>query len=212
MLSRILNRIKLMFPSNPRKVFTRIYKNNAWGSAESLSGPGSTLKSTWNIRQQLPGLLKKWKIKKMLDLPCGDFNWMSRVDLSETDYLGADIVPEIIASNKLKYPEKKFIVLDIIHDQLPAADLLLCKDCFIHLQNTDVIKALENIKRSGIHYLLASTYPVDFNKIILTGHFRPINLQRPPFNLPEPLELIEDFADDGTERYLGLWDLHELRK
>jgi hypothetical protein len=210
MLSRIINRIKLLFPSKPRKVFNRIYEKNAWGSDESVSGPGSTLKSTWNIRQEMPALLKRFNIKIMLDLPCGDFNWMSRIDLGETAYIGGDIVPGIIEANKLKYPGRDFRVLNIIHDPLPAADLLLCKDCFIHLQNKDVLKAIENIRESGIRYLLASTYPVAFNKLILTGHYRPVNMQRPPFDLPAPVELIEDFADDGTERYLALWDMQQL--
>lgn len=209
MLRRIINRIKLYLPSTPKKTFTRIYKKNAWNSEESVSGPGSTLSLTENLRETLPALLKKWNIKSMLDAPCGDFNWMSKVTLDNVTYTGADIVTEIIENNKIKYPGKKFIELDIIHDSLPYADLVLCKDCFIHLKNADVIRTIENFKKSGIRYMLASTYPVDFNKQILTGHFRPINLERPPFNLPEPLDKIEDHAEDGSERWLGLWKLNE---
>lgn len=209
MLRRIINRIKLYLPSTPKKTFTRIYKKNAWNSEESVSGPGSTLSLTKNLRETLPALLKKWNIKSMLDAPCGDFNWMSKITLDNVAYTGADIVTEIIKKNKIKYPGKKFIELDIIHDSLPYADLVLCKDCFIHLKNADVIRTIENFKKSGIRYMLASTYPVDFNKQILTGHFRPVNLERPPFNLPEPLDKIEDHAEEGSERWLGLWRLND---
>ena len=116
---------------------------------------------------------------------------------------------EIIESNKIKYPDKIFLISDIIYDPLPAADLVICRDCFIHLRNSDVNRVLQNFKLRGIKYLLSTTYPVNFNTQILTGHFRPINLQKPPFNLPEPFELIPDFAKDGTEKYLGFWKLNE---
>src|SRR5688572_773801 len=107
MLSRIINRLKLFLPSNPRKVFNRIYHGNEWGSKESVSGPGSTLKTTEDLRKELPGFLKSLGIKSMLDAPCGDCNWISKIDLSNIDYTGVDIVPELIESNKKKYPDKK---------------------------------------------------------------------------------------------------------
>jgi SAM-dependent methyltransferase len=209
MLKRIINRLRLYLPSAPKKTFTRIYKKNAWNSRESVSGPGSTLVATENLRLTLPALLKKWQIKSILDAPCGDFNWMSKVELGGVTYTGADIVPQIIEQNKIKYPEKNFFERDIINDPLPYADLVLCKDCFIHLKNQDVLRAIDNFKKTGIRYLLASTYPVDFNKQILTGHYRATNLEKPPFNLGEPLDRIEDNAEDGTQRWLGLWKLND---
>jgi hypothetical protein len=207
MLSRIINRIKLYLPANPRKVFTRIYKKNAWGSRESVSGPGSTLSVTSNLRKELPLLLQRYQVRSMIDAPCGDCHWISHVDLVGIHYVGIDVVPEVIAANKAKYPGKNFLLADIIHDPLPVADLVLCKDCFIHLRNKDVLDVIENFKKSGMKWMLASTYPVDFNKQILMGHFRPVNLELPPFNLPAPIEKIADHAEDGTERYLGLWKL-----
>jgi len=132
---------------------------------------------------------------------------MSQVELGEIDYVGIDIVPEVITSNKEKYPGKKFLLADIIQDPLPSSDLVLCKDCFIHLRNKDVARVIGNFKNCGIKWMLASTYPVDFNKQILTGHYRPVNLELTPFNLPAPIEKIADHAHDGTERYLGLWEL-----
>lgn len=209
MLSRVINRIKLFFPSNPKKVFRRIYKRNDWGSTESVSGPGSTLAVTKELRKQLPEIFEKWNIRSMLDAPCGDFNWMSHVDLDRIDYTGADIVPEIISANQEKYPEKKFLQLDLIYDPLPAADLVFCRDCFIHLRNNDINRAILNFKQRGIKFLMASTYPVEFNAQILTGHFRPVNLLKAPFSLSKPLELIPDYAQDGSEKYLGLWLLSE---
>ena len=64
------------------KVFDKIYEKNTWGSEESRSGPGSTEKQTRRIREALPTILNNFGIKSMLDLPCGDWNWMKDVDLS----------------------------------------------------------------------------------------------------------------------------------
>jgi 2-polyprenyl-3-methyl-5-hydroxy-6-metoxy-1,4-benzoquinol methylase len=211
MLSRIINRFRLMFPQDTKKVFRSIYKRNGWGSAESISGPGSTLAYTANIRQQLPGILHSLQIKTLLDAPCGDCNWINKVDLSGINYTGADIVPEIIEANKLNYPDKNFINANIITDNLPAADLVLCRDCFIHLRKKEIIEVIQTFKRCGIKYMLASTYPVERNTEILTGHFRPVNLELEPFHLPEPIKKIRDYTEGDAVRYLGLWVLEDVK-
>jgi len=210
MLSRIINKIKLWLPQDTKKVFRSIYQKNSWGSAESISGPGSTLEYTAQLRQQLPVLLGSLQIKSLLDAPCGDANWINKTALAGIAYTGADIVPEIIEANQQKFPGKKFILANIITDQLPAADLVICRDCFIHLRNKEIKKVIRNFKSSGIRYLLASTYPVKRNTEILTGHFRPANLELAPFNLPAPLQKLNDFPEGETVRYLGLWLLEDI--
>ena len=108
----------------------------------------------------------------MLDLPCGDFKWMNTINLQVTKYMGADIVLELIESNRQKYENKnrKFQVLDIIEDPLPQADLLLCRDCFVHLSNKNILKALANIRKCRIKYLLTSTFTAcEENEDITSG-------------------------------------------
>src|SRR5581483_12277106 len=83
-----------------KQVFTYIYSVNHWGDTESVSGHGSKLSETLAIRSQLPAILKQLNIKSILDLPCGDFNWMKTVDLHEYHYIGADIVSAIISKNQ----------------------------------------------------------------------------------------------------------------
>src|ERR1700758_3448541 len=76
--------------------FTKIYKNNYWLSSESVSGSGSTLKYTRNLREQLPLIVADFGIKSIFDGPCGDFNWMQHVLPNlKVDYVGGDIVSEI---------------------------------------------------------------------------------------------------------------------
>lgn len=67
-------------------VFTEIYQNNFWGDEESVSGSGSNEEQTRVIVEKIPELLEKYKITSLLDLPCGDFNWMRKLDLSKIKY------------------------------------------------------------------------------------------------------------------------------
>ncbi len=210
MLSRIKNKLRILFPANTKKVFSTIFHKNAWGSEESFSGPGSTLAYTTRFRRLLPSILHSLEIKTLLDAPCGDCNWISRVDLSGIDYTGADIVGKIIEINKTKFPDKKFIIADITKDKLPKTDAVICRDCFIHLQNRQVIKSIKNFKRCGIKYILTNTYPVNENIAIPTGYYRPVNLELSPFNLPAPLKMIDDYAQGTTVRFLGCWLLEEI--
>lgn len=86
-----------------QKVFSEIFQKNAWASRESVSGTGSELNRTYHLRRELPVLLSELKIRSLLDLPCGDFNWMAHVDLGAIHYIGADIIAELIDRNRKLY-------------------------------------------------------------------------------------------------------------
>ena len=87
---------------SPKVVFTEIYHENYWG-AESVSGQGSSKDLTRNSIKIINDIIKDFKVKYVLDLPCGDFNWMHHTDLNNVQYIGADIVKEIIDRNKMAY-------------------------------------------------------------------------------------------------------------
>lgn len=208
MIGRIREWIRRKFPErNSRRVFRSIYNEKDWDTGETLSGPGSTIRYTTALRETLPILLRKLNISSLLDAPCGDFNWMSRTNLEGIQYIGADVVPELISSNIKKHPGVKFILADITKDILPRMDAVLCRDCFIHLSNRQVLLAIQQFKASGIRYMIASTYPVDINEEIPTGYYRPVNLEKPPFNLPVPLEKLKDYPEGEVERWLAVWKL-----
>src|SRR5258708_2291880 len=77
------------------QIFEEIYQKNDWDDDESVSGHGSRLDRTANIRAALPSLLQRYQCLSLLDIPCGDFNWMKTVAL-DVDYVGADIVGDLI--------------------------------------------------------------------------------------------------------------------
>ena len=111
-------------------VFTRKYQKNVWGSRESTSGLGSELQQTKRLVEILPNLLKEFQVTSFLDAPCGDLNWMQYVNFDGVEYTGIDIVAEIIAANKIKYPDfGQFLHLDMIKDPLPKADMIFAGMC-----------------------------------------------------------------------------------
>jgi hypothetical protein len=201
-----------------KREFTKTYKFNLWKGKESVSGPGSSIFQTKTIRQEIPLLVERLNVKTMMDAPCGDFHWMSQVNLPVDLYIGVDIVDELISINDSKYGNstRKFVSLDITKDTLPQVDLILCRDCLVHLSFADSWLALRNFKRSGSKYLLTTTFPhVKKNRDITTNgtNWRPLNLQLPPYDLPNPLQIIDEkypFARRNLIKTLGLWDLTKL--
>ncbi len=199
------------------ETFTEIYQTNHWTGEESISGPGSALAQTKTIIQELNLLLKTLDISTMLDLPCGDFNWMQRVKLSSIEYIGADIVDALIETNVSEYSNAhiSFIKKDLITDSLPKVDLILVRDCLVHFSYTDIRAALKNIKASGAKYLLTTTFTNrKGNRNIVTGEWRPINLQMAPFHFPQPILVINENCTEGNgyfkDKSLGLWTIEEL--
>ncbi len=197
--------------------FTPFYAENRWGAAESVSGPGSTLSRTSKLRDELPGLLKEIDARTLVDAPCGDFNWMKDATLDFEQYIGVDVIPDLIADNQRRYGNDRirFELLDVTRDRLPRADVILCRDCFIHFSYKHIAAAIKNFKRSGSTFLLTNSYPAwRQNEDIRTGEFRHINLLLPPFKFPPPIKQIEEKYPDEAEKFfgktLGLWRLKEL--
>jgi SAM-dependent methyltransferase len=204
---RMWNRVMTL--GNKAK-FTEIYKNNLWNNEESLSGGGSTLKNTRNVRTRLPELIDERGIGSILDAGCGDFHWMKEIEI-DVPYFGIDIVKEMIETNRRRYggPKRTFMELDITSDELPAADLIMCRECLFHLSFDDIVASVVNFKKSGAKYLLATTYPtVEDNVDVASGLCRALNFQRAPLNFPRALEMIEE--NRGGDQWLGLWALDEI--
>jgi hypothetical protein len=197
----------------PNEVFSEIYRRNIWGYKETASGAGSTLHNTQRVRESLPGLIRDLKIKTLLDLPCGDLHWLSKIELPISHYIGGDIVLELVKRTAEKYsrPDRSFLQIDLCKDPLPEADLLLCRDCFIHLSEDMIFRAIENILRSNIKYLLTTTFPGGLNRAISTGDFFTIDLCAPPYNFPAPIRVLEDWVPPFDRRQLALWEVESLK-
>lgn len=198
------------------QVFNTIYEENHWNDSESKSGTGSNLEQTREVKRILKGVLEDFTCRKILDLPCGDFNWIRDVDFGDCHYYGADIVKPIVEANKASYsaPRRDFFFADLTSSDLPSVDVVFCRDCLVHLSYKDIAKALANIKRSGSTYLLTTTFVDHTNRDIVTGNWRPVNLRSVPFMLPEPIQIFNEKCTEGGNRYadksLALWRIADL--
>ncbi len=199
------------------EIFTETYQKRYWRSRESVSGAGSELRQTETLRRELPILLKKYEVKTLLDLPCGDFNWLKITDLSGIQYLGADIVSDLVEANRQKFSTENisFQKLDLLTDPLPKMDCVLVRDCLVHLSFENIWRAIESLKRSGCRFLLTTSFPnLTENKDIQTGYWRPLNLEIAPFHFPKPLEvLVENCTEmhgEFDDKSLMLWELQKI--
>ncbi|MPN00349.1 hypothetical protein SDC9_147543 [bioreactor metagenome] len=155
----------------------------------------------------------------MLDIPCGDFNWMRLVLANENakkiKYIGGDVVKQMIDFNNDKYSSDNisFEVLDLTNSNLPTTDVIFCKDCLQHLSYEKVWEAINNITKSGAKYLLVTTYPKTLrNWDILDGDYRPLNLRKPPFSFTEPiLSFKEKYSKDESDKTMILYDLSKTK-
>jgi SAM-dependent methyltransferase len=199
------------------RVFDRIYARNAWGHWESASGEGSSLVQTQRIRQELPALWRRYSVRRVLDAPCGDFHWMKEIATDLDEYVGVDIVAALIEANTRRYGNARirFQRADLVKGALPGLELILCRDCLVHLSFRDIQRALANMKRSGARYLLTTTFTERTSNVdILTGQWRPLNLERAPLNFPPVIEILNEgctqLGGEYVDKSLGLWRLADL--
>lgn len=200
-----------------REKFERIYATNLWSDPETRSGVGSSLDSTRVLRAELPDALRELDVKVLLDAPCGDFAWMQHVDLSGIEYIGGDIVPTIVAEDHRRYgsPTRRFIELDLTRDALPDADLLLCRDCLVHLSFANIRAVLANVARSQIRYVLMTSFPGrGDNRDVQDGDWRTLDFEAPPFSFPAPvLTIVEQCEEENgayADKSLVAWKVGEL--
>jgi SAM-dependent methyltransferase len=204
-------------PPDALTAFRYAYHHNLWRGADTPSGPGSSIEQTKAIADALPELCQRYEISSLLDVPCGSCDWIARVKLPGVQYTGGDIVPEIVAAAEQRHgtSERRFLVLDLTCSPLPYTDLLLCRDCLVHLSYGDIANAIRNIRESKIEYILTTTFTAESKSCdIVTGDWRPINLESPPFSFPRPVELLVEQCteQDGAfaDKALGLWRVDDL--
>jgi len=191
-------------------VFGEAFRTNKWRSSESKSGRGSELKNTGDIRHELPRFLRNRGVGSLLDAGCGDWNWIRELKLG-VEYTGVDIVPELISGLLAQYagPGRRFLVADITKDELPPADVVLCRSVLYHFSFDNIWRALSAFRRCARMGVLLTYNPdIRTNRDIPDGKWRRLDLRKAPFNLPEPSWSIPDL--DNEPGALGFWKTEEL--
>lgn len=189
--------------------FSEIYESGAWvmhEGQESVSGVGSSTSVTGAMANKLSDLLTQLRASRIIDIGCGDFNWMRHV-IGDREYIGLDIVPSVIETNRERFGtgKRQFVVGDAVEGPLPSGDIAICREVLFHLCFSDARRLLFNIATGGFSYVILTTdKDIWFNADIQNGDFRPLNLNMHPFNLPPAIiEVPDNKVSSG--RVLGVW-------
>lgn len=187
--------------------FTAIWRSNRWSGDETRSGPGSGKEATAALVEWLPQICEEFAIGSVLDAGCGECTWQP--DLP--GYIGVDVVREAIMVARKQHPDRTYGLLDICRDELPVADAVLCRDALQHLPLGDAQAAIQNFRRMGAKYLIASSHAGEMNVDVMAGGWYPCNLEAEPFWLGAPVRTVFDGHWKGVDRYptkvMGLWAL-----
>lgn len=206
------------------------FEKKTWAQEDKgkpRSGSGSTLRRTRRLRRALPGLFKDFGVKTFLDAPCGDWNWMCEVDLTGVNYIGGDISKELIDGVRKEHagPKRKFLHLDLATSKLPKCDMIMVRECLMHLTDSFRWDVIANIHKAKIPHLLMTMDLVEANiPLTQNGSHQNYNPMEAPFNFPEPVRYIAESSDqvDLSERVpadagpwkrprvMGLWSHAQL--
>lgn len=169
--------------------FSAIYENASWGKNKEgigCSGSGSSAETTTAYRVYLQEFIKTANIKSVVDIGCGDWEFSRLIDWKDTHYTGYDVVKSVIENNCKMYskPTISFVNENFLKADLPAADLLICKDVLQHLSNEEIVAFLPQLKKFK-HCLITNDIQSGIIQNIDTfiGGYRPLDLTKPPFNL-----------------------------
>ena len=192
-LNQNINDIKFIISSGTSEsdsfIFDSIYINNKWGKG---SGGGSDTNYTSKYRDYIASFISEHNdIHSILDIGCGDWQFSKYIDFNNLQYIGYDVSKVVIENNNKLYKKNNinFKFYDGNFEELPQADLCLCKDCLQHLSNSKILSFKKIINR--YKYLLLTNDIVNkeqhtnmINNIdIKNGEWRPIDLKDSPFNI-----------------------------
>lgn len=123
-------------------VFDAIYNKRLWGRA---SGAGSAPREAMPYIQHVNALIQSKGYRSVVDLGCGDGIIASLLKCES--YRGFDASERAVALARRRNRNLSFEVLDFYHKlhELPAADLLLCKDVLHHWPNDWVERWLSDL-------------------------------------------------------------------
>ncbi len=165
---------------NTMEEFSRIYERNDWGYG---SGVGSLPLNNIDYIKFVQNFIARKRLTSVVDLGCGDWQFSRFIDWSGVQYVGIDVVDSVVQNNRSMFarPNIQFLLFETV-EQIPEADLFLCKDVIQHLSNATVRHYLGVLKKRFKYLLLTNDeWPTELNRDISDGDWRPIRLDQPPF-------------------------------
>ena len=195
-------------------IFDKIYENSYWGNG---SGGGSSPEATQPYKVFLEDFIRHSKIQSIVDLGCGDWQFSKFLDFGSATYVGTDASKNVIINNQQLFARSgvSFVDLPKDYNELPSADLLVCKDVLMHLNTKevqDILAILPNYKYAlitndvpcvsifgEIFLTLRRPFSPVINREIKSGDYRALDPTQHPFNL----KLKKVFEWKGSNLILG---------
>jgi len=169
-------RIRRAEHRNVSEIFGEIYRDGLWGGPEGqfYSGEGSDDAVTADYIAIVRKYIDDHDIRSIVDLGCGDFRVGRQLQRPGLSYVGVDLVPQMIESHQRQFGSDtvRFMVGNIIEDDLPDGQLYLVRQVLQHLSNEQVGQALDKL-RDKPHVLIAEHHPAP-------SRFKEYNRDKPP--------------------------------
>lgn len=200
--------------SSPEKVFTDIYKKGRWSGGldenDFSSGAGSRSDS---IVELYIADLKQYIVQNcdstdvLVDLGCGDFHVGSKIAGIFQNYVGVDVVSEVVKRNQEKYSTDRinFLHRDFLKDPLPNGNICIIRQVFQHLSNRQITRCLQLLQEFE-HVIITEHLPLqpdlikkNIDKVqgsdVRLSRGSGVYLDAAPFNIPaEQLIQVSCFA------------------
>jgi ubiquinone/menaquinone biosynthesis C-methylase UbiE len=180
--------------------------------------------------QVLKDAIIKYEVKSMIDVPCGDVNWIFDSLLTDTlpVYVGLDVTSTVIEVNRERFSHhknKQFHFWDATECDLPRiqngtsldlqpVDLIHVRDVIQHLTLEQGMKYFCRVFKSGARVLVTTSHQEGggqtVNRNVQEGSYYNCNLFLEPFSFPESQKQ-NCFKHDRQERraYTCTFDLTE---
>jgi SAM-dependent methyltransferase len=131
------------------ETFSEIYRRGLWGDG---SGKGSDERYSRAYCDFVVRFARERGVTRVVDIGCGDFRVGRRIADAGFEYIGVDVVKDIIQRHQRHFPGRRvtFMSLDATAEEPPAADLCLIRQVLQHLSNAEIARVLENCR----HYPL----------------------------------------------------------
>jgi len=169
------------------EAFTNVYEEKIWGDNgereyAGSSGGGSAV--DYNKNTYIPFLkevIKKNKVKSIVDLGCGDFKCGRLIyDDLDISYTGYDVYKKIVDYNTQTHPKYTFKHLDFCNqkEEIIKADMCILKDVLQHWTTQDIYTFLDYLVNNNCFkfiLIVNCCHQHDDNTNIQTGDFRPLS-------------------------------------
>jgi hypothetical protein len=163
--------------------------------------------------QHLPAAFQELEIQSILDCGCGNTAWFRNVDLSGITYLGVDIVDTLLSDLQARYTTstRKFQKTNCLRDPPETADLWLARDLLCMYPKSQMMLFFQRFLESKSPFLaLTSVDTVHVYTDYVTGSWIPLNLQRAPLYMPEPLMELEDGEQWFCKKWLYVYNRQQI--